>query len=217
MPIDLYPNIAKIKRNGAYQNLPGFVQQNSNADIKAMIANSESTTTAQYAHPKDSYFILNDVLYKAIINIAINDSIAVGTNCEVAVLANDFSDFYSSVSDNVVRDITTFSPEFEQGTISNTYKEAANAKRIRTVDTFDVSTFEVAECDSNHVIWQAEFTATMAGNRLVTSGSRTRVTKASLLPTTKYIRFILVNKNSATNITPSDNYTFTITMEALNR
>lgn len=89
MPIDLYPNIAKVKRNGAYQNLPGFVQQSTNADIEAMIANKETSTTAQYAHPKNSFFILNDILYQADANISINDTIAVGTNCHVSALGND--------------------------------------------------------------------------------------------------------------------------------
>ena len=88
MPIDLYPNIAKVKRNGVYQNLPGFVQQSVDADIEAMIANSESTTTAQYEHPKNSFFILNDVLYQADENIAVNDIIAVGTNCHVENIGN---------------------------------------------------------------------------------------------------------------------------------
>ena len=99
MPIDLYPNIAKVKRGGVYQNLPGFVQQSGDADIKAMIANSESSTTAQYAHAEGSYFILNDVLYKALINIAVNNTIAVGTNCEVAILGNDVSEIENDVND----------------------------------------------------------------------------------------------------------------------
>ena len=99
MPIDLYPNIAKIKRGGAYQNLPGFVQQNSDADIEAMIANSESSTTAQYIHPAGSYFILNNVLYKAIINIAVNDTISVGTNCEIAILSNDVSNLKTALAE----------------------------------------------------------------------------------------------------------------------
>ena len=88
MPIDLYPNIAKIKRNGVYQNLPGFVQQNGDADIEAMIANSETSTTAQYEHPENSFFILNGVLYQADDDIKVNDTIAVGTNCHVEVLSN---------------------------------------------------------------------------------------------------------------------------------
>lgn len=99
MPIDLYPNIAKVKRNGVYQNLPGFVQQSGDADIKAMIANSESSTTAQYAHEKGSFLILNDTLYEAIENIAVNDIIAVGSNIKVSVLANDVADNTSEITD----------------------------------------------------------------------------------------------------------------------
>ena len=108
MPIELYPNIAKVKRNGVYQNLPGFVQQSGDADIKAMIANSESNTTAQYVHPENSYFILNDILYRAIVDIAVNDIIAVGTNCEVAILGNDISEIanVTSVLKGEVIDIT---------------------------------------------------------------------------------------------------------------
>ena len=89
MPIDLYPSVAKVKRNGVYQNLPGFVQQSGDADIEAMIANKETSTTAQFAHAKDSFFILNDVLYQADANIPVNGTIAVGTNCHVSVLGND--------------------------------------------------------------------------------------------------------------------------------
>ena len=88
MPIELYPNIAKVKRNGVYQNLPGFAQASSDTDIEAMIANSETSTTAQYPHPQYSFFILNDVFYQATENIAVNDIIAVGTNCIVSNIAN---------------------------------------------------------------------------------------------------------------------------------
>ena len=99
MPIELYPNIAKVKRNGVYQNLPGFVQASSDTDIKAMIANSEISTTAQYDHSEGAYFILNDILYKAIIDIAVNDTIAVGTNCEVAILGNDVASQSQEIDD----------------------------------------------------------------------------------------------------------------------
>ena len=97
MPIELYPNIAKVKRNGVYQNLPGFVQASSDADIKAMIATSETSTTAQYSHAKNSYFILNDILYQADDDIAVNDIIAVGTNCHVEILGNDVAELINSV------------------------------------------------------------------------------------------------------------------------
>lgn len=116
MPIDLYPSIAKVKRGGVYQNLPGFVQQSGDTDIKAMIANSEISTTAQYAHPKGSYFILNDVLYKAIIDIAVNDTIAVGTNCEVAILCDDVTEIENNVSD--LKADVDFNVDFENKPIT---------------------------------------------------------------------------------------------------
>ena len=99
MPIELYPNIAKVKRNGVYQNLPGFVQASGDADIKAMIASSESSTTAQFYHPKGSYFILNDLLYQADENIAVNGTIAVGTNCHVSILGNGVEENTKNISD----------------------------------------------------------------------------------------------------------------------
>ena len=99
MSIELYPSVAKVKRNGVYQNLPGFVQQSSDADIEAMIAISESSTTAQFPHKAGSYFILNDVLYQADDDIAVNDIIAVGTNCHIAILSNDVANQYEMIDD----------------------------------------------------------------------------------------------------------------------
>ena len=99
MPIELYPNIAKVKRNGVYQNLPGFVQTSGDTDIKAMIATSETSTTAQFPHKAGSYFILNDVLYQADDNIAVNDIIAVGTNCHVEILGNDVEENTKNISE----------------------------------------------------------------------------------------------------------------------
>lgn len=98
MSINIYPSIAKVKRNGVYENLPGFVQQSGDADIEAMIATKESDTQAQYPHPQGSYFILNDVLYQADIDIPVSGTIAVGTNCHVAVLANDVEKLFGKVN-----------------------------------------------------------------------------------------------------------------------
>ena len=99
MPIELYPNIAKVKRNGVYQNLPGFVQQSGDADIEAMIARKETSTTAQYAHPINSFFILNDVLYQADEDIAVNGTIAVGTNCHVAIIGDNIKNLEDKTSE----------------------------------------------------------------------------------------------------------------------
>lgn len=99
MSIELYPSIAKIKRNGVYENLPGFVPETGAVATQQMIATSESSATAQYAHNKGEYFRLNDTLYQAIVRINVGDSIVVGTNCEVAVLGNDVTHIANSIAE----------------------------------------------------------------------------------------------------------------------
>ena len=99
MSIELYPAIAKIKRNGVYENLPGFVPETGSIATQQMIASAESSATAQYVHNKGEYFRLNDTLYQAIVKINIGDSIVVGTNCEVAVIGNDLSKIANSIAD----------------------------------------------------------------------------------------------------------------------
>lgn len=89
MSIELYPNIVKVKRDNVWQNLPGFGMESADNEAQAMIANAETSTSAQYAHPEGSYFRLNGVLYQADESIRVNDIIAVGVNCHVAVLSND--------------------------------------------------------------------------------------------------------------------------------
>ena len=98
MPIELYPSIAKIKRNGVYENLPGFVPETGAVATQQMIATSESSATAQYAHNKGEYFRLNDTLYQAIVKINVGDAIVVGTNCEVAVIGNDLTHVANSIA-----------------------------------------------------------------------------------------------------------------------
>lgn len=99
MPIDLYPSVAKVKRNGVYENLPGFVQASDDNEAQQMIAIAEDSTTAEYAHPEGSYFRLNGVLYKATANIGVGNTIAIGSNCQVAVLGDDVSDLADDIQE----------------------------------------------------------------------------------------------------------------------
>ncbi len=96
MSIEFYPSIAKVKRNGTYQNLPGFVPPIGDENAEQMIATAESSNTAQYEHNKDYYFRLNGTLYKATEKINVGDEIAVGVNCEVSVLSNDVAEIGES-------------------------------------------------------------------------------------------------------------------------
>ena len=98
MSIEIYPSIAKIKRNGVYENLPGFVPETGSIATQQMIATSESSATAQHVHNKGEYFRLNDTLYQAIVKINAGDAIVVGTNCEVAVLGNDVTHIANSIA-----------------------------------------------------------------------------------------------------------------------
>lgn len=99
MSIELYPSVAKIKRNGVFENLPGFVPEIGSIATQQMIAPAESSNVAQYVHNKGEYFRLNDTLYQAIVKINIGDSIVVGTNCEVAVIGNDITHIANSIAD----------------------------------------------------------------------------------------------------------------------
>ena len=121
MPIDLYPSVAKVKRNGVYENLPGFVTQTGDESAQQMIATAENTSTAQYAHEKNSYFRLNGVLYQADSNINVGDSIVVGYNCHVAVLSDAVTilENESGTLDSTIEKIVMVedeSKDFESGT-----------------------------------------------------------------------------------------------------
>lgn len=97
MSVEFYPSVAKIKRNGVYQNLPGFVVETGDESAQQMIATEESSNVAQYRHDKGDYFILDGTLYKATATINEGDNIVVGTNCDVAVLGDDVAKFANSI------------------------------------------------------------------------------------------------------------------------
>lgn len=122
MAIEIYPSVAKVKRNGVFQNLPGFVQQSGDADIEAIIARKEISPNATFVHPKGSYFILNDVLYKATDDIPVNGAISVGDNCEIAILANDVYDNTNGISDlkNSLANLNSYDVLYSLQHLSNT-------------------------------------------------------------------------------------------------
>ena len=126
MPIELYPSIAKVKRGGVYQNLPGFAPETGNEAVEAMIANSETSTTAQFFHPKFSFFILNNTLYQADSNINVNDIIAAGSNCHVEPLGNSVyelinnqyfvtPEMFGAIGDGVEDDTQAFVSAIQSG------------------------------------------------------------------------------------------------------
>ena len=98
---------------------------------RAMICiNVESTTTATVAHNKGTFFIYDGVLYKATSNIAIGDTITVGTNCEVSSLTNALE----HVQDSIVVDTSISSSSTNP--VQNRVIAAALANKQNTL-TFD--------------------------------------------------------------------------------
>lgn len=117
MPVEIYPSAAKIKRNGVYQNLPAFVSESDDNAAQQMIATAESSNVAQYKHEVGDYFRLNDVLYETTYTINIGDNIVVGTNCKVAVLADNIS---------IIKN--------DSNTLKNTIKEFGGIESISYTD-----------------------------------------------------------------------------------
>ena len=78
----------------AYQGIDGT----SAADVKAMIADEEATTTSAHAYAIGDRFILNNVLYIATAAIGIGDTITPGTNCQVDVLGDDVTALKTSLN-----------------------------------------------------------------------------------------------------------------------
>ena len=59
---------------------------------QAMIAGAEASSTASAPHTAGTFFRLSGVLYEATDDIAIGDTITVGTNCKVAVVGDVLSE-----------------------------------------------------------------------------------------------------------------------------
>lgn len=70
-------NLSVVRLNGVDYNL-------EDENVRAMIAPTEASSTASMVHApgtENEYFILDNTLYRAITNIAVGDTITVGTNC----------------------------------------------------------------------------------------------------------------------------------------
>ena len=68
------------------------------AAAQAMVADAEASTTASAKHDTGEYFCLNGTLYVATADIAIGDTITVGTNCTAAVIGDDLSNLKTEMS-----------------------------------------------------------------------------------------------------------------------
>lgn len=87
-------NLSVVRLNGVDYNL-------EDENVRAMISPTETNSTASTVHvpgTENEYFIFNNTLYRAITNIAVGDTITVGTNC-VAVPAGISNKLGNEVAD----------------------------------------------------------------------------------------------------------------------
>ena len=83
-------------------------------DVRAMMAPTESSSTASAAHAAGSYFIYNNTLYQATADIASGGTITPNTNCKAVTLGSDVSDLKSAI--NVIEnDNRSFCENLENG------------------------------------------------------------------------------------------------------
>lgn len=97
-------------------------------NAQKMIASDEASTTAAADHPTGSYFRMAGKLYVATSDIAIGDTITVGTNCQEAILADDVAELKKAAADyNTAYIVDTIDEqsiaEFSDGTAGTQLKK----------------------------------------------------------------------------------------------
>lgn len=97
---------------------------------------------------------------------------------------------------------------FEQGSVdSSTGFEKNNTKRIRSTTYIRKSEFLYMICDTNHKIWFYEYTepneASYTGHYEI-GNTREVLKNTDLHSGTSYVRVVVVNTDSTTNISPTD-------------
>lgn len=128
-------NLSVVRLNGVDYNL-------EDENVRAMIAPTEASSTASAAHATGTYFILADTLYTATADIAIGDTIAVGTNCAAvpAGISNKLGNEVADLKSALGVDITTLGSRYNNsfvpkidGTWSNLPHIAYRQYRVDTL------------------------------------------------------------------------------------
>lgn len=124
-------NLSVVRLNGVDYNL-------EDENVRAMIAPTEASSTASAAHApgtENEYFILDNTLYRAITNIAVGDTITVGTNCAAVPagisnkLGNDVADLKSAITNNAISALL-HAEEIENTVQSILFDESGNVQSI---------------------------------------------------------------------------------------
>lgn len=78
--------------------IEGEVQDIQDSGLRSGIGNEESSNLATNAYSNGSYFIYNNILYKAIANIAINDVITPNVNCSATTVTAELILYNSRIN-----------------------------------------------------------------------------------------------------------------------
>ena len=74
----------------------GILRDIHDTAARGMIAPIEETDIAAQAYSSGTYFIYNDILYKATANIAVGDQIIPNTNCEQTTVMAEIASLHSN-------------------------------------------------------------------------------------------------------------------------
>ena len=229
MSITLYPSVAKVKRNGVYENLPGFVDQSAENAAQEMIAIEETSTTAQFEHFKNTFFRLNDTLYQVDEYIPVNGTIAIGTNCHVAILGDNVTALENGLEekihyDNVVLNNLPIESQldcrnWEQGTIN--YNTGINGtgtppnNRLRIKGTLNINTTYFAKIYANAgylfsvLVYDANntFIGTLNDKGVIAPGTDLKWFSEFIpINAEHFYKFVVRKTDGTANITPLDGY-----------
>lgn len=128
-------NLSVVRLNGVDYNL-------EDENVRAMIAPTEASSTASMIHApgtENEYFVLDNTLYRAITNIAIGDTITVGTNCAAVPagisnkLGNEVADLKSAIDQDAIDNLLQVENIFGT-TQSITFDSAGNVQSITHKD-----------------------------------------------------------------------------------
>lgn len=177
-----YPSVTRTKTDGDYYVSFNFINGKSyNGEVKVSLISGSHTNP-----PFEKPITANDI--EARKQASINSA-------EISTINEKIHD----ISENVT---------FEQGTVSGNGALTDNPNRIRTKDTFP-SNFTTASVDSNHRIWAAQYDENGQFLRIDVTG-KIEYTPSMLGENTAFVRFVVVNVNNSTPISPSDETGFSL-------
>lgn len=127
-----------VTSGGVYTALTGKAND-------SIVATVETSSTSAHAYAIGDLFILNGVLYKATVAIAVGGTITAGTNCQTATVGGEVSDLKNTLSllDDEIPD-TVQTITFDQNGNVQSIAHSRNNVAVRT-DVFTFAANSVTE------------------------------------------------------------------------